>query len=215
MTGNLIGISGKLRSGKDTVADHLVEKHGWVKLGMSDALHEAMMKLDPIVDLRLKFEDHKGLRWWIIKHLDGDAVRYTGTEPVHYATYVDKLGYVTAKENIEVRRLLQRLGTEVGREMFGENVWVNLAADKIQALRNEGKNVIITGIRFPNESLLIERLGGTRVLVERPGLEETALSSHASETSIDKDQVDVVIHNDKDLEYLYATVDRLAAIFNA
>jgi hypothetical protein len=202
MTGNLIGISGKLRSGKDTVADYLVQKYGWVKLGMSDPLNDALIKLDPLILVPDDSVVPRG--YWryqeivtiLEKHFPGDS-------------------YTQAKTIPEVRRLLQMLGTEIGRNMFGENVWVDLAADKIQRLRHEGKDVIITGIRFPNESLLIERLGGIRVLVERPGLANTDFSSHASEVSLDHDAVDLVIHNSSDLDHLYEAVDRLMVIHNA
>ena len=45
----LITFSGALRSGKDTAADYLVAKHGFVKFQFSEPLHDAMMALDPIV----------------------------------------------------------------------------------------------------------------------------------------------------------------------
>ena len=43
----LIGLGGKLRAGKDAVGDYLEEKHDFVKLGMSDALNEALLTLNP------------------------------------------------------------------------------------------------------------------------------------------------------------------------
>lgn len=35
---NILGITGQTRSGKDTVADHLVEKHGYVKISLADPI---------------------------------------------------------------------------------------------------------------------------------------------------------------------------------
>jgi hypothetical protein len=45
----IIGIGGKLRSGKDTVADHLVSAHGFTKLGTSSPLLRAALVLDPVI----------------------------------------------------------------------------------------------------------------------------------------------------------------------
>jgi hypothetical protein len=188
----LIGFGGRLTSGKDTAADHLVDKHGWVKLNMSAPLHDAMLALNPLVPMEFRYS----------------------TGHWRYRDLVEKVGYTEAKENPEVRRLLQALGTEVGRKMFGENVWVDIAAQNIDALRDQGLNVAITGIRFPNEVDLIHAdrghgAPGELVWVERPGQETPTgeLSTHSSE-SLGPDFFDTVLANDGTLEDLYAKVDR-------
>lgn len=190
----LIGLGGRLRAGKDAVADHLVEKHGYVKLGMSDALHEAMLVLDPIVAFETAGDFY-------------DAV------PIRYSTAIERYGYVKTKLIYdEARSLLQKLGTEVGRQMFDENVWVNIIARKIDDLRGAGHPVVVTGIRFPNELRMVDELGGKSVWIERPsdGLEAAPAAAHASETSIGVKDFSKWILNAGTLEDLYATVDELA-----
>lgn len=180
-----IGLGGHLRSGKDTVADHLVQAHGFVKLGMSDALHEAMLALDPIVDVDHDLE-------------------------IRYADVIEAFGYVQAKARYpEVRRLLQKLGTEVGRDMIGENTWVDIIARKVDLLLKGGWPVAVTGIRFPNELRMVRSLGGTAVWVDRPGLDSASPAAHASETSVDDSMFDRVLVNDGTLEHLYAITDDL------
>lgn len=185
----LIGLGGKLRSGKDVIADHLVAEHGFVKIGMSDALHEALLAIDPILDTTHGLE-------------------------VHYSDAIGAFGYVETKARFpEARRLLQNLGTEVGRNMIGENVWVNIMARKIDDHRGAGHPVAVTGIRFPNEVSMIEELGGLAVWVERPGAhaptKETA--AHASEKSVSAEDFALTLVNDSSLENLRKATSLLAA----
>lgn len=184
----LIGLGGLLRSGKDAFADYLVDEYGFVKLGMSDALHEAMLKIDPVV------------RIWN----DGSFERY--------AEKIKEVGYVEAKKLPEVRRLLQKLGTEVGRNMVGEDVWVNIMARKIDDHRAAGHPVVVTGIRFPNEVQMITALSGETLWLERPGIHapSTGTASHASENSVSATDFDSVVLNDGSLGELREKADEIA-----
>lgn len=178
--GKLVGIGGLLESGKDTVADYLVGK-GWIKFGMSDPLHQSMMKLDPIVAS------------------GGDDGVWT------YVEATGELGYTEAKARFpEYRRLLQVFGTEVGRDLFGENVWVDIMAKRASAALEGGHNVIVTGLRFINEIEAIIKLGGETWWVDR-GF--TPTSQHASENSVTPDDFDVIIDNTGSIEDLYTEVD--------
>lgn len=190
MTGRLIGLGGRLRAGKDAVADHLVDAHGFAKVGMSDALHEAMLAINPILD-------------------PGDSAH--GGEPATYRDAIAALGYVRTKaEYPEARRLLQALGTEVGRNMIGENVWVDIMKRKIAALRAEGRDVVVTGLRFGNEVLAIADAGGTTIWVHRPSeAASAAVAAHASETSVDAGDFHEVLLNAGTLEELQRTAESL------
>lgn len=194
----LIGLGGKLRAGKDAVGDYLEEKHDFVKLGMSDALNEALLKLNPIIPR----DD------------------WEGTHPntfIRYKDLHDAVGYVEAKKNPEVRRLLQMLGTEVGREMIDQDVWVKIAEKKILEHWANGKSVVITAMRFPNEIEMLERLGGFSVWVERPTADrlgdtqgdEVQIGAHASENSVSEVDFQFTLLNDSTLDALYAKVEEV------
>jgi dephospho-CoA kinase len=43
----IIGISGYARSGKDTVANYLVEHHEFTRMAFADAMREALLRLNP------------------------------------------------------------------------------------------------------------------------------------------------------------------------
>lgn len=94
----VLGLAGYARSGKDTVAQELLD-HGYMPMSFASPIKKAMITLNPLVD--------------------GDKT---------YKDIVDDMGIEAAKsEYPEIRRLLQVFGTEVGRSMFGEDFWVEQA----------------------------------------------------------------------------------------
>lgn len=153
MTRRIIGVGGLKTAGKDVVADYLVREHGFVKMGMSDALLEALLVLNPIVD-------------------------YLDVEPLRFKEFVEWQGYTYAKNHYEVRRLLQVFGTDVARNLFDKDIWVRKVKERIKELPLT-QDAVVTGIRFQNE-LSISR---ENWYVERPGLindvhESEQLESH-------------------------------------
>lgn len=212
----LVGIGGLLASGKDTVADYLVEKHGWVKMGMSEPLADALSTLNPWIVVH-DDEKEKGREWHTFYAVIESGVPLFPELPknklyVKYHDLIDVVGYTQAKEVLEVRRLLQVLGTEVGRDMIGINTWVDIAERRIVEARAEGKSVILTGVRFYNELRMIWQNSGELWWVDRPGLEtSTTAAGHASENSVNSDDFGTHITNDGTLEDLYQKVENLIA----
>lgn len=117
------------------------------------------------------------------------------------------------------RRLLQLLGTECGRECVHENLWVNTWATTAYAtvLRHKWNPsveiplVVADDVRFLNEALLIDRLGGHLIEILRP---KTKFSpeGHGSEQGFKWPETDpetmlptnniLRVHNDGDLDGL-------------
>lgn len=185
-----MAFGGLLTAGKDAAADHLVGQ-GWVKVGMSDVLNEAVLALNPIIGVQPMH--------------DGSTL--LGEQLLRYRDLVEQVGYTEAKQHIEVRRMLQRFGTEVGRQMFGEDFWVDRISERIESLLEAGNDVALTGLRFPNEVAMAERLGGLSVWVSRPTVRPTAI--HVSEKSVDESVFDAVLMNDGTLDDLGDAVDAL------
>lgn len=182
----VVGLTGLKRSGKDTVADRLVEQHGFTKVAFADPLREMALALDPLV-------------------ADG----------YHLSDAVTDLGWEEAKEYPEVRRTLQRLGTEVIRGFVDNSYWVDEMHDRLLELRADGvERVVISDARFENEvDLVVDDhawflWAGFVVRVDRPGM--TIGDGHASEHP-ESLHHDYVITNDGTLDDLHAKVDSLAA----
>jgi len=167
-----IGLTGYAESGKDEVADQLVEEFGFVKVNMSDALDRYLLILNPIVSK-------------------------SGT---NYATIRRAYSYVDAKRIPEVRRLLQCLGTEVGRAI-DPDVWVK----ELEKEASKHEHVVTTGIRYVNEVTP----GMTLIRVDRPGY--GPLNNHASEDlEAVFEMAYNVIHNTRDLDGLRVTTRVMA-----
>ena len=130
---------------------------------------------------------------------------------MRYADLLETVGYVRAKRNPEVRRLLQALGTDIGRKMIGMDTWVAIIRRHAHRDTVDGRGLAITGIRFPNEVEMIRELGGVLVWIDRPEVTEKIrtgiaardpLAQHASEHSIGPESFDWVVHNDASLQAL-------------
>lgn len=159
----LIGLTGKARAGKDSVAFALSAVAGYKRVALADPLKEMALAIDPLVGRRY-----------------------------HLTDVVEVEGWEGAKEVPEVRRFLQRLGTEGVRGTFGAGAWIALLAARIEGTDNP---VVVTDVRFPNEAKWVRDAGGVVWRIERPTSGAGGNADHASER-VDGIEVDVVIRND-------------------
>lgn len=173
----IIGLSGYARSGKDTVAEVLVA-NGWERIAFADKLRDFLYALNPIVEIGV---DNEYIRLRdVIDHFGWDGYKDTP--------------YVS-----EIRPLLQRLGTEAGRQTLWDSIWIDAA---LHDLKSDGKYVI-TDCRFPNEAEAVRERGGEVIRVERRGVGPAVGPdgrAHASETSLDGYSFNYRIENDGTLE---------------
>jgi len=177
----LIGLTGFKQSGKDTVADILTTIAGYERYAFADGVREALYALDPLVGPQTS-----------LRHL------------------VDEHGWDRAKRHriygAEVTRLMQHMGTEVGQEFFGGNVWVDNLASEVEAAGglSPASPVVVTDVRFDHEAHWVLASGGLIWEVIRPGA--GPVSTHASESPIDPRLVTRTIPNDSSLPALSTQV---------
>ena len=106
------------------------------------------------------------------------------------------------------RQLLQTLGTEWGRGMVSESIWVDTAMRRVARLLAAGRSVVVTDVRFDNEAAAIKAAGGVVWQVVRGGGGIRGLAArHASEAGVDPLLVDRVLGNWSTLERLRQTVE--------
>lgn len=195
----IIGITGRKRAGKDSVASVLIEEAGFQRVGFSDSLKALALLVNPIVDVESFTPE--GDEW-------GD---YSYPIGVRYASLVEEIGLERAKEEPEVRRILQHLGTDI-RTVLGEDVWVNNWYERVDGLvpdhgDREDLKVVVPDVRFINEANEIRRCGGVIWRVERPDpFDLLPPDLHVSETEMDGITPDFTFYNDGTLGGLQAAV---------
>ena len=165
---NIIGLTGYAQSGKDTLASILVEKYGYSRIAFADKIRDFLYGINPMV----------------------------GCSPTGYLQdLVNLVGWDKAKQEPQVRRLLQDLGISA-RDLIDEDIWVTAA------LSNVGKDqrVVITDVRFENEASMIKSMGGQLWRVKRAGV--GPVNDHVSESELDGCKVDQIFVNNGTLEDL-------------
>jgi len=185
------GICGYAEAGKDVVADLLVAEFGFVKVNMSDALDHYLQVLNPLIAYeRDPITQGEGI-------LEGAVVIW---QFARYAELRQMMSLTEAKKIPEVRELLQRLGTDVGRAI-DPLMWVK----EVERLAVKHERVVTTGIRFPEEADMLDFL----IYVDRLGVGPK--NDHPSE-QLDAifARSDVAIPNDGTIEQLQQIVRVLA-----
>ncbi len=181
----IIGVNGYARSGKDTVAEILVRNYGFKRFSFADHLRACVFELNPIVGSRFAPRDH-------------DTFRY-----VRWQDVIGEYGYENYKDTEygdEMRRILQVMGTEVGRNMIQDDVWV-------RELDKQSGRIIVPDMRFPNEYDKIKNAGGIVWRIDRPDVRP--VNPHVSETAIDDKTFDYYIDNSSTIKALEQEVDHL------
>jgi len=165
----IIGLSGYAQVGKDTVAQILVEDYGYTRIGFADTIKKAAYLLDPIITL--------------------DGVRL--------AHAVDRYGWDGAKQVPEVRRILQVLGSEIGRDLIDPQIWVELTMHSV----HQDDKIVISDVRFRNEAEEIKWKHGEIWRISR--IQKGApVNVHRSETDMDSWDFDEYVSNNGSIDNL-------------
>lgn len=101
------------------------------------------------------------------------------------------------------RYAMQTLGTEWGRDLLHENIWVNMLVAKAN---KESGIVVVDDVRFPNEIEAIHANGGVVAWVERASIYEGE-DQHSSETSVSPEDCDVLVDNTLPISEVVANVE--------
>lgn len=193
----IIGLNGKIGSGKDTIADFLVKEYGFAKIGYSDVLYDAVCALWGIsLEEALDWKNNHG------NSIDLVEINIDVTGDVRYS--------------YTWREFLQLFGTEMGRRVFGEDFWIDQfnikyldgpTDEEFDALR-----YVVRDVRFNNEAQNVLDFGGHIWQVHRPGFEG---DGHESESGIDPNFIRGDIGNDGTIDELYATLDEwMASVYS-
>lgn len=179
----IIGVMGKKRSGKDTVANYFVRYHNCMRYAFADPMKE-MVKKAFLWDeewVNGKYKETIDIRWGISPR---QALQHIGTEWA-------QLGLCKAYEEFE--------------KITGRNLWVKNFIYSF--LHHKKPPTVISDVRFPHEIEAIKNspdLAGVKkifIKIERPEIEKIK-DDHESEKYIDVLTFDYKIINDGTIEEL-------------
>jgi hypothetical protein len=195
----IIGICGFIGSGKDTVADYLVNFHEFRRESFASTLKDAVA----------------AVFGWDRTLLEGRTKEAREWREQVDPWWAERLAMPT----LTPRWVLQYWGTEVARKSFHDDIWIASLENK---LRNSKDHVVISDCRFPNEIDAIKKAGGMIVWVKRgelPAWYDSAISAnrgsniglndmklrgiHASEWAWLGCGFDVIIDNNSSIDDLY------------
>lgn len=195
----IIGICGLIGSGKDTVAEYLIDNHNFVKISFADKLKDAVAVMFDWDRQMLEGKTEQAREWR--EQTDTYWTKETG-------------------RTITPRLVLQEFGTECMRDGFFDGVWVSLTKKYI--LDNPNTNFVIPDVRFPNEATMLSELNSELWRVRRGpdpvwfrmyqdiGVEPK--DQHASEWAWANSQFTHIFDNDGTIDRLKSRVkDRLAS----
>lgn len=190
--GHRLGSAG---AGKDTVGSLITNLvHNASTFAFAEPVKRAAMLIDPIITSNIETGETKKL--------------------IHLSEIVNDIGWDDAKrEYPEVRRLLQRIGTDAGWHLHqNPNLWIDLMDASITAATESSTQpvtAVITDLRFPHEAGYVRSQGGQIIDVMRvlptdedaqKYLAENPYNKAASETEVILS--DYTIVNDSDLQML-------------
>ena len=196
---SLLGLVGRKGSGKDTVGDYLVARHGFVRSAFADPVK------------------------WVARDLWPHLTVEQCWGPIELKEAVD------AMLGVSPRWLLQRIGTEVGRNgdlatfaglgvsparmqealdrhgvVPGPSAWVDALFRTLGAA-----DTVITDVRFPNEAEAVWAHNGCVLKLLRPDFDTGVGNDHPSEQEVDACTFDYLVRNDRDVPALHAKVRRI------
>lgn len=202
----IIGIVGFINSGKDTIADYLVNSHSFRRESFANSLKDCVA----------------AVFGWDRTMLEGRTKQARDWREQVDAWWATRLGL----PNLTPRWVLQQWGTEVCRRGFHDDIWIASLEQKLRASRDD---IVISDCRFPNEIAAIRAAGGLVVRVVRgpePAWYDLAVRAnldlcehsqqqlaqqhiHSSETAWIGTDFDYVLDNNSTLDSLYNQIKNL------
>jgi hypothetical protein len=202
----IVGVSGKKQSGKNTMCDCLyklfTEKYSPEDvsiLSFADALKQKVCKdVLGLTEEQVNGTDEQKntltiYKWENLPH----EIRHHNKIGCGYAPngevceYIKPTGYMTARE------IMQVVGTDIFRNYFDDNIWVNATLRDIE--KSDAKVVLISDVRFPCEVESLIKEGGYVIRLLRDVCEA---DSHSSEVALDDfnfEKKNCIIFDNKDM----------------
>ena len=203
----IISITGNMGVGKDTMADYVVSKYGFVKVSMADPFKRIAKEVYEFTDEQL---------WGPSQARNKDDTRYPRPDGT----------YITA------RIVTQLLGSELSRLAYPETwiVYMKRVIKKIEAgyfysekqgayeipgKKSEYKGIVVNSCRFRNEIEGLKETGAVAVRLKRAAIDnavflKAGVGNHVSESeqlALPDNFFDYVLEVPEGIEAYYEKID--------
>jgi hypothetical protein len=199
----IIGVCGFIGSGKDTVADYLINEHGFVRDSFAASVKDSLA----------------AIFGWDRALLEGRTPESRVWRETVDTWWANRL----CIPHLTPRWVMQHYATEVLRNHFHQDIWIASLQNRLRKLSG---NVVITDCRFTNEIAAMQYMDATLVRVTRgvdPDWCNVARNTargesvemyyrsdvHSSEWEWLGADFDAVLDNTRDLQHLYSQINDL------
>ena len=185
---DIILLSGKAGTGKDTVADYIVDNYGFVKVSFADPLKRGIMEMFQLSKEQVYDREEREKQLTLFPEWSGrKLLQYVGTEL--FRNQIDKDIWVKAAANSVLRM----------NKCSGINKFV------------------FSDVRFPNEEQFTEKYlqtESTLINITRPGYTGSiGIHNHSSE-HWEPSNPKFILRNNYEIEDLYKKVDDIMSSLN-
>ena len=183
---NYIALCGNKQSGKDTIADYLIEKHGFIKYSFAEPVKKISKVLFSLSDNQLNgnYKEIKDERWNLSPR---EIMQRLGTEFGQYYIY--------------------KLFPELKGKIKEKELWLEPFKSFLE--QNKGKKIVIADLRFKHEYEFLKSYLFNIIKVER---NTNLVDLHPSENEFKYFKSDFIINNNKSKIELYNKIDTIIEV---
>lgn len=199
----IVAFSGRKFSGKDTCAEGLINRHGFIRIALADRLKDIVSIVFNISRYRMDIPSEKESPF-----LEPLTLTATHISSILNILREDKFligssstSFINSKFSgmklESIRHILQVVGTDICRLCISDTIWLEYLNRRISGIN---ENFVVTDARFKNEREYLKKLGAILILVKR---NNKAIASrlypteiHISENDLgDDSEYDVIVNN--------------------
>lgn len=186
----ILGITGKAGSGKDEFGKIACNEFDFNRADFSDTLKKQLKE-----ELLDKYNFYYEERHLYGTQVDKEEILNFGRLRTDYPDwFYDFIEVFNVKTNM--RSLMQYYGTEVYRNQYGENYWIDKTLNDL----DNNKDYVVCSTRFLNEAQAIKDKGGYLIKVIRSNAPGISNMNHPSEIELEQIEYDYLIDNNGTLE---------------
>lgn len=187
----LIGLHGKPRVGKDTLAAHLINRHNLLRYGPSVPLKDTVAKMFDVP--REYFDEDK---------MKDQVDPFWG---ITYRQMAQKVGKESSRDvfgdDIWLRHVEKKLK------------YITRRLNEYPNEPDTYRGIILADVRYENEVHWVKKHGGDVIFVIRNNAPKSSDTGHVVDQGLPADLADILIYNNGTIDEMYANFDRLFKVY--